>query len=484
MRSQVSKDYNKDRLKQNLNAFISHESFSGVLLFFCVVFAMLVANSKFSVLYFALKELELGAFLGPYHAGMSMEHFVNDVAMSLFFLMMGLEMKREILYGELAGFKKIIFPMLAAIGGIIVPIGIYLFFNHGTPSANGFGVAMSTDTAFALGAILFLGKRVPLSCKVFLVTLAVVDDLGAILVIVLFYTSTLHIGWLLVAGAIFALLVYINHKDTYKLPIFLLLGVGLWIAVFNSGVHATVAAVILAFCIPGRSNVSDTCLLNLKKELEGIYTMVQSGRNFFETNIEHAKFSLRGIWESLTRFFIDDSPRRQFDLQEQSKRVQILDSISRYSLQAQNPLLRLQSVLHPLCSYFIVPLFAFINAGVQIDSSVNLNIDAIFLGTVVGLVVGKPLGIFAFAYLGVKLKIATKPPTLSFTQVFAVGTLAGIGFTMSIFVANIAYINLEYGREAVMVSKLAILYASSLALLLGIAMLWLSTRAKPETKSP
>lgn len=131
-----------------------------------------------------------------------------------------------------------------------------------------------------------------------------------------------------------------------------------------------------------------------------------------------------------------------------------------------------------------MPLFAFINAGVQIDSSVNLNIDAIFLGTVVGLVVGKPLGIFAFAYLGVKLKIATKPPTLSFTQVFAVGTLAGIGFTMSIFVANIAYINLEYGREAVMVSKLAILYASSLALLLGIAMLWLSTRAKPETKSP
>ena len=472
------KNYNKDRLKKDLIAFIHHESFGGVLLCFCVVFAMRVANSNFSPLYFALKELELGLFLGPYHQGMSVEHFINDVAMSLFFLMMGLEMKREILYGELAGFKKIIFPMLGAVGGIIVPIAIYLFFNHGTPSANGFGVAMSTDTAFALGAILLLGKRVPLSCKVFLVTLAVVDDLGAILVIVLFYTSTLHTGWLLVAGVIVALLVYINHKDTYKLSSFLLLGLLLWVAVFNSGVHSTIAAVILAFCIPGRSNVSDTCLLNLKKELEGIHTMVQSGGNFFETNIVRAKFSLKGLWENLVRFFGDDNPKKQFDLQQQSKRVQILDSISRYSLQAQNPLLRLQSVLHPLCSYCIVPLFAFINAGVRVDSGISFDIDAIFLGTIAGLVVGKPLGIFIFAYIGVKLGIATKPADLGFMQVFAVGTLAGIGFTIAIFVANLAYANLEQGAQAIMVSKLAILYSSSLALLLGIAMLWLSTKPK------
>lgn len=368
--------------------------------------------------------------------------------------------------------------MLGAVGGIIVPIAIYLFFNHGTPSANGFGVAMSTDTAFALGAILLLGKRVPLSCKVFLVTLAVVDDLGAILVIVLFYTSTLHIGWLLVAGVIVALLVYINHKDTYKLSSFLLLGLLLWVAVFNSGVHSTIAAVILAFCIPGRSNVSDTCLLNLKKELEGIHTMVQSGGNFFETNIVRAKFSLKGLWENLVRFFGDDNPKKQFDLQQQSKRVQILDSISRYSLQAQNPLLRLQSVLHPLCSYCIVPLFAFINAGVRVDSGISFDIDAIFLGTIAGLVVGKPLGIFIFAYIGVKLGIATKPADLGFMQVFAVGTLAGIGFTIAIFVANLAYANLEQGAQAIMVSKLAILYSSSLALLLGIAMLWLSTKPK------
>lgn len=473
---QPTNTYLKTRLKRDLNAFINHESFSGVLLFFCVVLAMLVANSKFAPLYFALKELEIGAFLGPYHQSMSMEHFVNDVAMSVFFLMMGLEMKREILYGELAGFKKIIFPMLAALGGIVVPIGIYLFFNQGTPSANGFGVAMSTDTAFALGAILFLGKRVPLSCKIFLVSLAVVDDLGAILVIVLFYTTELHMGWLACAALVLGLLVYINHKDTYRLSSFLALGVLLWIAVFNSGVHATIAAVILAFCIPGRSNVSDTCLLNLKRELESIRTYTQHGNDFFETNIQQARFSLRAIMENLKRFFIDNTGRRNFDIQEQSRRVQILDSISRYSLQAQNPLLRLQSVLHPMCSYLIVPFFAFINAGVAVDSGVNLELDGIFTGIVVGLVVGKPLGIFIFAYLGVKLGLATKPASLSFLQVFAVGILAGIGFTMSIFVANLAYVNMENASEAVMISKLAILYASSLALLLGIAMLWVSTR--------
>lgn len=479
---QPTNTYIKNRLKRDLNAFINHESFSGILLFFCVIFAMLVANSKFSPLYFALKELELGAFLGPYSTGMSVEHFVNDVAMSLFFLMMGLEMKREILYGELAGFKKIIFPMLAAIGGIIVPIGIYLYFNQGTPSANGFGVAMSTDTAFALGAILFLGKRVPLSCKIFLVTLAVVDDLGAILVIVLFYTTKLHIGWLACAGLVLAMLIYINHKDTYKLSSFLALGVLLWIMVFNSGVHATIAAVILAFCIPGRSNVSDNCLLNLKRELESIRTYTQHGNDFFETNIQQARFSLRAIIQSLKNFFTDsaasNAAHKKFNIEEQSRRVEILDSISRYSLQAQNPLLRLQSVLHPLCSYFIVPIFAFINAGVAVDSGVDFDVDGIFTGTVIGLVIGKPLGIFVFAYLGVKLGLATKPASLSFLQVFAVGILAGIGFTMSIFVANLAYIDMENAKEAVMISKLAILYASSLALLLGIAMLWVSTRAK------
>lgn len=465
----------KDRLKKGLNTFISHESFSGVLLFFCVLFAMGVANSAFAEQYFEFQELKLGVFFGEGKAGMSILHFVNDVAMSFFFLMIGLEMKREILYGELAGVKKVVFPMLAALGGIIVPIGIYLFFNHGTPSAVGFGVAMSTDTAFALGAILFLGKRVPLSLKVFLVTLAVVDDLGAIFVIVIFYTQQLDFAWLIIALIILSVLVYFNQQDTRKTSSYLFLGVLLWIAVFNSGIHATIAAVLLAFCIPGRSNVSDKALQALREELKKITHITQSGRNFFETHSDESS-GFRQTLESFKKFFSSKESERTFNIKEQSQRVQILESIAKYSHTAQNPLLQLQTVLHPLCSYFVVPFFAFVNAGVRVDSSINFDLDHIFLGTILGLVVGKPIGILVFSFLGVKLGVATKPNDLSFGQIFATGCLAGIGFTMSIFVANLAYDH----EDAIVLSKISILYASSLALIIGICLLYFFTKPKEQ----
>lgn len=465
----------KDRLKKGLNTFISHESFSGVLLFFCVLFAMGVANSAFAEQYFEFQELKLGVFFGEGKAGMSILHFVNDIAMSFFFLMIGLEMKREILYGELAGVKKVIFPMLAALGGIIVPIGIYLFFNHGTPSAVGFGVAMSTDTAFALGAILFLGKRVPLSLKVFLVTLAVVDDLGAIFVIVIFYTQQLDFAWLIIALIILSVLVYFNQQDTRKTSSYLFLGVLLWIAVFNSGIHATIAAVLLAFCIPGRSNVSDKALQALREELKKITHITQSGRNFFETHSDESS-GFRQTLESFKKFFSSKESERTFNIKEQSQRVQILESIAKYSHAAQNPLLQLQTVLHPLCSYFVVPFFAFVNAGVRVDSSINFDLDHIFLGTILGLVVGKPIGILVFSFLGVKLGVATKPNDLSFGQIFATGCLAGIGFTMSIFVANLAYDH----EDAIVLSKISILYASSLALIIGICLLYFFTKPKEQ----
>lgn len=465
----------KDRLKKGLNTFISHESFSGVLLFFCVLFAMGVANSAFAEQYFEFQELKLGVFFGEGKAGMSILHFVNDIAMSFFFLMIGLEMKREILYGELAGVKKVVFPMLAALGGIIVPIGIYLFFNHGTPSAVGFGVAMSTDTAFALGAILFLGKRVPLSLKVFLVTLAVVDDLGAIFVIVIFYTQQLDFAWLIIALIILSVLVYFNQQDTRKTSSYLFLGVLLWIAVFNSGIHATIAAVLLAFCIPGRSNVSDKALQALREELKKITHITQSGRNFFETHSDESS-GFRQTLESFKKFFSSKESERTFNIKEQSQRVQILESIAKYSHAAQNPLLQLQTVLHPLCSYFVVPFFAFVNAGVRVDSSINFDLDHIFLGTILGLVVGKPIGILVFSFLGVKLGVATKPNDLSFGQIFATGCLAGIGFTMSIFVANLAYDH----EDAIVLSKISILYASFIALIIGISLLYLFTKPKEK----
>ncbi len=327
---ELSGAYVKDKFKKNLNSFVHHESFSGILLFFCVVFAMLIANSRLSHAYFELQELKLGVFFGDYKKGMSVIDFINDVAMSLFFLMIGLEMKREILYGELSGAKKVIFPMLGAVGGMIVPIGIYLFFNQGTSSANGFGVAMSTDTAFALGAILLLGKRIPLSLKAFLVTLAVVDDLGAILVIVLFYTQHLNIFWLIISAYLVCVLIYFNFKDTHRLATYLFVGVLLWIAVFNSGIHATIAAVILAFSIPGRSNVAEHYLASLKDELLKVQVLIAGGDSFFESNIEQNKTNIfKSFIIGIKKFLKNDQNlNKKAKLEEKCKRVLILESFS------------------------------------------------------------------------------------------------------------------------------------------------------------
>ncbi|WP_288644401.1 Na+/H+ antiporter NhaA [uncultured Helicobacter sp.] len=466
--------YVKDKLKKNLYAFINHESFSGILIFFCVIFAMLIANSQFSHTYFEFQELKIGVFWGESQYGMTILHAINDVAMSLFFLMIGLETKREILYGELVGFKKIAFPVLGAIGGIIMPIVIYLAFNHDTPSAGGFGVAMSTDTAFALGAILLLGKRVPLSLKIFLVTLAVIDDLGAILVIVFFYTSSLNAFWLVIAGIIIAILLYYNYQDKHRLAAYLILGIFLWIAIYNSGIHATIAAVIVAFSIPGRSNVSDHYLTNLKNELNKIDILIKNGSNFFETHIQKQQKNIFKEWiYDLGNFFkSDQNLTKKFNIKEQSKRAQLLDSISKYSAYAQNPLIQVQTFLHPVCSYFVIPVFAFVNAGVKLDSNIDFSLDHIFLGTVLGLVLGKPIGILLFVLIGEKCKIATKPKDLTYAHIFATSCLAGIGFTMSIFVANLAYNN----QNAINLAKISILYASSIALIVGISALYLSTK--------
>lgn len=220
-----------------------------------MVLAVLIANSQYSNWYFEFLEIEFGVFIQGWSFGISVLHFTNDVLMALFFLMVGLEMKREVLYGELVGFKKINFSLLGALGGMIIPIIIYMYFNYDTDSIYGFGVAMSTDTAFALGLLLLFGKRIPSTLKIFLVTLAVFDDLGAILVIAILYTNTLDLFWLYAAIVITCILIAINYYDVKYTSAYIFLGALLWITIYNSGIHATIAGVILAFSIPGRSNI-------------------------------------------------------------------------------------------------------------------------------------------------------------------------------------------------------------------------------------
>ncbi|MDE6886126.1 MAG: Na+/H+ antiporter NhaA [Helicobacteraceae bacterium] len=465
--------YIKEKLQSGLNNFINHESFGGILLFFCVVLAIIVANSNYRELYFNVMEMEFGAFIGNDSIKISIIHFVNDILMSLFFLMVGLEMKREVLYGELAGFKRVSFSILSAIGGIIIPIIIYLYFNHDTDSAHGFGVAMSTDTAFALGAILLLGKRIPRVVKIFLVTLAVFDDLGAILIIAFLYTDNLNLFWIYISGILICILIYLNYRDTKHLYSYIFIGILLWIAVFQSGVHATIAGVILAFAIPGRSNVRKKYFVSILDMLEEWNKLISSEKKSSLLKKEEKRSFIYGFFRGILLFFKSDE-NKKIDIEETSKQIQMLDMLSKYSRYAQNPLVKMELVLQPICAYFIVPIFAFLNAGISFDGGINLNIDGILMGTALGLVVGKPLGILLFSFLGEKLNIAVKPTGLTYSHISAIGVLSGVGFTMSIFVANLAFDT----KEQIVLAKLSILIASSIAIVLGIIVLYFATIKK------
>lgn len=416
--------------KKLIISFFYNEAAGGILLFLCAIFAMIAANSSISEYYFEFWELDFGITLGDKFLGMTLHNWLNDVFMSIFFLVVGLEIKREFLFGELVGFKRAAFPVLAALGGMIVPGIIYFALNAGTNSAHGFGIPMATDIAFALGVIMLLGKRVPVALKVFLVTLAVADDLGAIMVIGIFYTSNFSITWFIISLVIFGILILFNKKDIRVLWPYLIFGGMLWIAIHNTGIHATIAAVALAFTIPVKSKMeSEEFISNLNSHIP---------------------------------LFLQKDKERENILLHNSQ-FQVLYKVIKTSKKVQNPLIRLEHILHPWSVFFIMPLFGFANAGVTIGSGIEFGIDHIMLGIILGLVVGKPVGIFIFTFLCDKLNIAQKPKSISWINILGAGMLAGIGFTMSIFVSNLAFDDVS----STALSKLSILIASALAGILG-----------------
>lgn len=470
--------YIKDKLQENLNAFITHESFGGILLAVCVLSALLIANSSHSDSYFSFFNAELGGFFGEREFKISFKEFINDVLMSFFFLLVGLEMKREMLYGELAGFKKVSFSFFAALGGIIVPVLIYLYFNAGTTYENGFGVAMSTDTAFALGMIMLLGDRVPKILKIFLVTFAVADDLGAITVIAIFYSENIQMQWIYVSLVLIGVLIYLNYRDTKHLWLYFIVGILLWICVHHSGIHVTIAAVILAMAIPGRTKVTKRYFSDLVKEFDKMKVATNDWSDVLDVReVEKIGF-LKGSIKNIKSFiFGSQDVEKKIDMAKTSQLVHMLDSIGTYSRYAQNPLLRLEHALQPLCAYFFVPLFAFANAGVSFSENIEFSFDSIMLGTIGGLVIGKPLGVLLFCFIGEKLRLSTRPKGLSYAHIFSVGMISGIGFTMSIFVANLAY---QGDVVSIDMSKVAILTASLIACLLGLLAVYLSTSRQEE----
>ncbi|TLE16410.1 Na+/H+ antiporter NhaA [Helicobacter apodemus] len=424
---------NNSGILETFKKLTKSESFAGVLLLCCAVLAMIAANSPLSEMYAALWKSKIGLDINGSFIGMSLGAWINDALMAFFFLVVGLEIKREVLFGELAGFKRAALPVIAALGGMVGPGLIYYALNAGTQSAHGFGIPMATDIAFALGVLSVLGKRVSISVKVFLVSLAVADDLGAIIVIAVFYSNGLSLSWLVVAAGIIVVLMVLNKMGVKALSLYMILGVFLWIAVHNSGIHATIAAVALAFTIPVSPKI-DT--LSFMEKMKVVVSHFQ------------------------------ESEKRKDSVLLQSEQVEALHHLAQHKNAVQNPLVRLEHALAPYSSFLIMPIFAFANAGVTIGANIDFGIDYVFLGILCGLVLGKPIGIFTFTFLAEKLGIAARPQCVSWVEIFGAGALGGIGFTMSIFVTNLAFSG-DHALVATDVAKISILIASFTAGILG-----------------
>jgi len=402
-------------LKRLVEQFLESEAKGGILLFATALIAFLISNSPWAPAYFDLRDVYLKLQVGDWVLKKSLLHFVNDFLMAFFFLLVGLELKREILQGELKNPRQAGLAVAAALGGMVTPALIYTAFNLGGEGAAGWGVPMATDIAFALGVLSLLGKRVPLSLKVFLTALAIVDDLGAVLVIAVFYTSNLDTGALAAAALVFGVALLLGAMRVRSLPAYLLVGLVLWYFVLLSGVHATIAGVLLAFAVPiGRSRPLPA----------------------------H-----------------DDGAAADPELQE--ARLEHLEDAAR---EAQSPLHRLEHLLHPYVAYFIMPVFAFFNAGVALEGA---QVGAVAVGIFLGLLIGKPVGILLFSFLAVRLGLARLPEGVGWRAIAGVGLVAGIGFTMALFIAGLAF-----GPVQLDEAKLAILSASVTAALLGVAVLW------------
>ena len=429
------------RIRARFHQFLEADASGGVLLILCTFAALLWANSPFQDAYEHLLHSEIAIQVGSFHFEMHLLHWVNDVLMAVFFFVVGLEIKREIIAGELSSFKKAIFPALGAIGGMIVPAALFVIFAAGRPGAQGWGIPMATDIAFSLGILSLLGKRVPLPLKVFLVALAIVDDLGAIGVIALFYTSNLAVGYLYYALAILAVMFVLNRSRVYKIYLYVILGIVVWYFFYLSGIHATIAGVLVAFTIP------------IRRELdEGIF------------NKTLPKIS---IDSSLTTpYTISDSDMHKIDhLRKNAKRV-------------LSPVQFLEHKLHKVVNFFIMPIFALANAGVHLSSGSSTGVDYDYISLSVGLalLLGKTFGILSVAWLGVKLKIAELPNGIKWNQMFGLAMLGGLGFTMSLFISNLAYMDVAMLSAA----KIGVLVGSTLAGVLGYCYLKVALPKKPK----
>lgn len=434
--------------------FTGTEAVGGVMLLLATAVALIWANSPWGASYADFWGTELAIDIGgEFHLSKNLQHWINDGLMVIFFFVVGLEIKREVLVGELSSLRQALLPIVAAVGGALVPAAIFLGFNSGTDFSRGWGIPMATDIAFALGVLALLGSRVPTALKIFLTALAIVDDILAVLVIAVFYTGDLALSYLLIAGALFLVLVMGNRLHVYRPAFYAIVGVGLWLAFLKSGVHATVAGVLLSMAIPAR------------------------------TAINADEFVSRGQW-SIDVFRGDtDLDRLVLTNQEHQSALNELQNITS---RAESPMQRFQHSLLPWVAYLIVPLFALSNVGVSIGSGFTTAVSgSLGLGIIFGLLIGKQVGIIASTWMIVRLGVTRLPPYIKFRHIYGVSWLAGIGFTMSLFITELAFATPEQLETA----KMGVLVASLIAgvggwLLLNRTIEWDDDEPDPTIEQP
>ena len=426
-----------------LHAFLQAESAGGVLLLAAAVAALVWANSPWGQSYHDFWHAKLSVGTAGFSHAMTLEHWVNDGLMVVFFLLVGLEIKREVLFGELTSLRRASLPFAAALGGMVAPALVYAALNAGRPGAAGWGIPMATDIAFAVGVLALVGGGVPTSVKVFLLAVAIVDDLGAVLVIAVFYTSDISGAALAVAGGFLAALVLLNVLRVHRPLPYVLLGVGLWAATLLSGVHATVAGVLLAFTIPATRRVEEVPYVEYVRERLGEFE--RDATAVPDRITEDQSHALHGIEEACEA--------------------------------VQTPLARVEHALLRPVAFLIVPLFALANAGVNVRSGGGLPLGSMTMwGVLLGLLVGKPLGVLLCSWVAVKSGVATLPEGGTWRQVAGVSVLCGIGFTMSLFIGNLAF---PGSADQLAATKVGILAASLLAGLAGGAVLVGAARHGP-----
>ncbi len=425
-----------DNLPSSFSRFTDTEALSGLILMICSIVALIWANSAIGESYDALWHTHLALGIGDFHIDKPLHIWINDGLMALFFFYVGLEIKQEVKVGELSDFQNALLPFLAAIGGMVVPAVFFISINIGKPGIEGWGVPMATDIAFSLGVLMLLGQRVPNSLKVFLTAFAIVDDIGAVLVIALFYSSAIAWSMLFIALGLFGLLLILKLLHMRSATMYFIFGALIWYFVLQSGVHPTVAGIAVALIIPTNNRI---------KMREFAEETRASVRDFLEAKANSTKQFLA------------------------KKQLNAISEIEDYVEMVQPPLQKLEHFWHPYVAFIIMPVFALANAGVSFIGEGQELFTNVSLGIALGLFGGKVLGILLFSWLGVRLGWASLPQGSDWTQLTGIGFLGGIGFTMALFIANLAYAG---SPEMLAPAKIGILIGSLLAGLIGFGILY------------